>query len=130
VDVWRDSNGTYVFMNLAQVTPGHMVGWGSLRRMSREEVAIEGYDYVVASLSEFPGRNGGLKHRRLKFQPGEFASLGPDRIHVVLTSPGTLVLFRPESPEPAGVQVSLPVSPEEFLGLLDTALARRITAAT
>jgi hypothetical protein len=59
IRVYRDPDTTtYLFMELAEVDPGHYVGYGQLQSMTRGDIEKRGLDFVIKSLETFFDRDG------------------------------------------------------------------------
>lgn len=94
VRVYRTPDkGQYIFMELAEVDPGHCVAYGELRKMEPAEAQANAMTFVVNSVLTFFSRDGLDKNRRLNIKPHAALISVCDLLDVELVSESALGLI-------------------------------------
>ena len=94
VSIYRASDQQrYLLMHLAELDPGHYVGWGQLNELARSEMISNGRDHVIRSLREFPSRNGRDREKRLYLKDKPPLHKIYDLVRVVALTPTALELI-------------------------------------
>ena len=131
IRVFRDKDDCFTFMELAEIDPGHAVGWGKLVRMDRAAAQAGALIFVSESLDRFFERDGRVVKNRLRLTPGELAAathtMVAVRLHTadIFTVQGYLRSgSRRVESDTIVERLARPSSPMSFISVLDNVFDR------